>query len=298
MGNVAVETVKNIGKDLKDTAENVVHQASEQAYDAPKAQTVDKDYAVKTAAEHNDLPTIKSVVGVKPKKMASYEHGTDYVPKTGPAVLHEGEKVVPKEKNMASGVMDAIKNIKDTITSTSKEYSDLGKEYAGKGNQLREGPTTPAPTSAAPSKGDRVNPSAKYGDRPGEKRLDSEGNVIPKYHKGTSYVPKTGPAILEKGEAVIPKDKNMDATSAMAGIMGKAKPAKKIHKIVTHKTDDGKMIHTHQHHHPAHHPDETHVSNNIDEAKAHMETMEPQMAAQAPPMPEPGAAQAAPTPGM
>lgn len=34
-------------------------------------------------------------------KIPSYKHGTDYVPKTGPAILHEGEAVVPKEKNMA-----------------------------------------------------------------------------------------------------------------------------------------------------------------------------------------------------
>ncbi len=194
-----------------------------------------------------------------------------------------------------SGVMDAIRNIKDSISSTAKEYSDLGKEYAGKANQMKTGPTIPTP-AAAPAAIKPAGKTARYGDRPGEKRLDAEGNELPKYHKGTSYVPKTGPAMLEKGEAVIPKEKNMDATAAMEGITGKAKPPKKIHKIITHKTDDGKMIHTHQHHHPMHHPDETHVSNDIGEAQDHMAAMEPQMSAQAPSMPEPGAA--GPTPGM
>lgn len=33
--------------------------------------------------------------------MASYRHGTSYVPKDGPALLHKGETVVSKEKNMA-----------------------------------------------------------------------------------------------------------------------------------------------------------------------------------------------------
>lgn len=33
-------------------------------------------------------------------RLPSYKHGTDYVPKTGPAVLHKGEKVVPKEENV------------------------------------------------------------------------------------------------------------------------------------------------------------------------------------------------------
>lgn len=33
--------------------------------------------------------------------LPSYKHGTDYVPKTGPAILHKGEKVTPKEDNVA-----------------------------------------------------------------------------------------------------------------------------------------------------------------------------------------------------
>lgn len=31
----------------------------------------------------------------------------------------------------------------------------------------------------------------------------SKSKTLPKYHKGTDYVPKTGPAILKKGEAVL-----------------------------------------------------------------------------------------------
>jgi len=91
----------------------------------------------------------------------------------------------------------------------------------------------------------------------------------------------------------------MNASDAMAGITGKkATPEKKIHKITTHKTDDGKMIHTHQHHHPEHHPNETHVSNNIGEAQSHMAAQEPNMSAQAPAMPEAGAGPLGPMPGM
>lgn len=36
------------------------------------------------------------------KPLGSFKHGTNYVPKTGPYILHEGEKVTSKEKNMAS----------------------------------------------------------------------------------------------------------------------------------------------------------------------------------------------------
>jgi hypothetical protein len=35
-----------------------------------------------------------------------------------------------------------------------------------------------------------------------------------RYKKGTKYVPKTGPAILERGEAVIPAKKNKSQMSS------------------------------------------------------------------------------------
>lgn len=40
--------------------------------------------------------------------------------------------------------------------------------------------------------------------------IQSERNNIPKYATGTSYVPKTGPAIVHRGERIIPADKNDD----------------------------------------------------------------------------------------
>lgn len=64
-------------------------------------------------------------------------------------------------------------------------------------------------------------------------------------------------------------------------ISGK-KPAKKIHKIETKMSHDGKMIHTHMHHFPEHHADETHVSNNMDEMQKHMSDNMPNMTANPP----------------
>lgn len=161
--------------------------------------------------------------------------------------------------------------------------------------------TAPAPEKPKTASVDKINPKAKYGDKPPEKRMDVTDALKPlgTFHKGTPYVPKTGNYRLEKGEAVTSKENNMNATEAMSGITGKqSKPEKKIHKITTHKSDDGKLIHTHIHHHPSHHPDETHISNNIGEAQDHMAAMEPQMSAQAPPMPEPGAPAAGAPAGM
>jgi len=36
------------------------------------------------------------------KPLTSYKEGTDYVPETGPAILHQGERVTPAKDNMAS----------------------------------------------------------------------------------------------------------------------------------------------------------------------------------------------------
>lgn len=76
----------------------------------------------------------------------------------------------------------------------------------------------------------------------------------------------------------------MKAKEAMAGIVGKKKPAKKIKEIRTRKTDDGKYVHTHLHHYPEHHADETHVSEDLKGAQAHMAEQEPNMSAQPPEM--------------
>jgi hypothetical protein len=130
---------------------------------------------------------------------------------------------------------------------------------------------------------DRVNPKARFGALPGEKRLSADelgGMAKPlgamlSYKHGTEYVKETGPALLHKGEAVIPKEKNMKNMKdhMMAGLSEgeDKKPKKEIKRIITHKSHDGKFIHTHEHHHPEHHPDETHVSNDMAELHQHME---------------------------
>ena len=42
------------------------------------------------------------------KPLASYKDGTDYVPKTGPAILHEGEKVTPAKDNPMASLFDKV----------------------------------------------------------------------------------------------------------------------------------------------------------------------------------------------
>ncbi len=77
---------------------------------------------------------------------------------------------------------------------------------------------------------------------------------------------------------------------------GDKKPPKKIRRHSMHMSHDGKIIHTHEHHYPEHHGDETHVSNNAEEMQKHLaDNVVPNMSATPPAMPEQeGGEQAAP----
>lgn len=52
---------------------------------------------------------------------------------------------------------------------------------------------------------------------------------------------------------------------------GDKKPKKEIKEIRTRKSHDGKLIHTHVHHHPEHHQDEEHVSTSMSDLHDHFE---------------------------
>ena len=126
---------------------------------------------------------------------------------------------------------------------------------------------------------DRISPKARYGAKPGEMRPESSPDLRPlpplgSYEKGTSHVPKTGIYKLHEGEAVIPKDKNMDSikdkmTEALGG--SDKKPKKEIKEMHVRKTANGKHIVTHKHHHPEHHPDEEHSMENMAALHQHMD---------------------------
>lgn len=136
---------------------------------------------------------------------------------------------------------------------------------------------TAQPVKAEPSPKDRVSPKARYGARPGEQRLDTDEARRPlgSFEKGTSHVPKTGVYKLHEGEAVIPKEKNMDSkmTAKMTDALGGSdkKPKKEIKTMEHRKTANGKHIVTHKHHHPEHHPDEEHAMENMAQLHQHME---------------------------
>lgn len=112
------------------------------------------------------------------------------------------------------------------IDKAKKMYNDAAfavsptvqpNELGGKAQILKEYndavvASKPGLTPVSTGAGDVMNPSAKYGDKPGEKRIDTTDMLKPlgRYAGGTARVPETGPYILEEGEKVVPADENPD----------------------------------------------------------------------------------------
>jgi hypothetical protein len=135
------------------------------------------------------------------------------------------------DKNESKGLGEELK--------MRKQQYDLGAQALG-GSPKSE-PAKPAAPSK-PAKQDLVKPGAKYGDRPGEQRLDSEGNVIKSMKKG-GEVKKTGLYKLHEGEEVVPK--------AQAALGKKKKGSGKVpHKMTIRKMDDDSFHITHDHQSP------------------------------------------------
>lgn len=110
----------------------------------------------------------------------------------------------------------------------------------------------------------------------GESMGTEERGAMSAYKHGTSYVPKTGPAVLHKGEAVLPKESADKIRSVLAqSLGGHDSPAKEIDHIRTRKIKDtksGKTMWHHEHHHtrPDVHPVEHAFSQDQDEMVGHM----------------------------
>jgi len=173
---------------------------------------------------------------------------------------------------------------------------DTGKNLAMKKDQINEymhatePVATPMPVKPSPVMGvDKIHPKAKFGDKPGEKRIDVSSMTKPlgSLKKGTDHVDKTGTYKLHKGEAVIPAEKNpMNPYSKITE--SDKKPMKKsLKSIHTRKAKDGSYIHEHHHHAPhagMEHMEE-HTSPDMAAMKAHMDEHAPSIMAQPEPTP-------------
>src|SRR5258708_7194566 len=61
-------------------------------------------------------------------------------------------------------------------------------------NAVSPVPEAPKPVNFAPTPAEKVNTKARFGSRPGEKRIDTSSMTKPlgSFEKGTDRVPKTG----------------------------------------------------------------------------------------------------------
>ena len=167
------------------------------------------------------------------------------------------------DSDSARGIDEVNKNVDEYKNATAATPTSAG---------------TPG-TATGSSSADRVNPSAHYGAKPGERRPESSPGLRPlpplgSYEKGTSHVPKTGIYKLHEGEAVIPKEKNpmhhmMEHLKSELGTPADKVPAKKLKHIVTRKAGEG---HVHEHHytHPDHHAPTEHATHGTDGMINHM----------------------------
>jgi hypothetical protein len=166
----------------------------------------------------------------------------------------QGVKDAVTLKPQRDSISDAVSNVATKVVNTGKNFVDKAKFYTSPNYNL--GDKAPAPKNQ------------------------------PSYKNGTDRVPKTGPAKLHKGEAVLKKEdadkyreakgKAMSKESAMKSVADElgghqeAKPKKEIHEIRTRKGKSGGYIHEHHHTHPSHHPMEEHTSANQDAMMSHM----------------------------
>jgi len=192
------------------------------------------------------------------------------VSKVASALGSAGSKLVQPQSDEAAGIaaknqmIDEYKNATMSPASTPKASGTPGM-------------------STSPFKMDKVNPSARYGSRKGEKRIDTKTMTkplgVPSYEDGVDSVPNDGLAMLHEGEKVVPANKNPDSHKAetrVKGAMGSGstkklaahKGTKKtVHSITVHKSKSGGVIL--EHHINAdkkemqHHPD-------FDSAAKHM----------------------------
>ena len=193
-------------------------------------------------------------------------------------------------KGAVKRATDAVKSGNDEATGLSGEMKSTGESYRQGTNALKGDPVA-APS--APRTGAGVGGTAKpYGSQGKEKRIDTSGMTSPNiktYDKGgvvggsNLHDGKHQLAILKEGERVLTPEQtkvydkggkvegaNMAATPYDM-VTGSKTPKKEIKEMVHSKTHNGKHVITHKHHSPVHHPDETHMFNNLDEAKDHMD---------------------------
>jgi hypothetical protein len=202
-----------------------------------------------------------------------------------------------------AGVIDTVKNYAkkaaETYKAGTQQTEGMGGELAATAQMNRLGEQAlkgnPAPAERDTTGKGVGNTAKPFGTQGKEKRIDVSGysnSAIPVHDKGGKIVGgsnvnindgKHQLGILKVGERVLTEKQNADyeksplydkggkVATPYDMITGGKKPKKEIKEMVHSKTHNGKHVVTHKHHSPAHHPDETHMFNDMNEVKDHMD---------------------------
>lgn len=179
-------------------------------------------------------------------------------------------------------VGNAVRDTWNTATARPRKAMQAVSDAASNAVDRVKSLISPKQDTVYDNRGSKFAPSTS--STPAPKAAPSKPAKMPSYKSGTDYVPKTGPAKLHKGEAVLPKHEaaehrkekmtkvNGNGLSGVASELGgdTPKPKKEIKHIVTKKAKTGGYIHEHHHTHPEHHPMEEHVTPDQDSMMDHM----------------------------
>lgn len=182
-------------------------------------------------------------------------------------------------------VANMLKSLFDHVDAIGSGQGNLGAELAEKkaGIEAYKAPVKvgpSAPSRPAPPTSDKMHPKAKYGDQPGEKRMDVKDMVKPLgvMHKGGT-IPETGAYVMKKGEHVMTPEKHdmmKNAMSLAATALSNeedkpAEPKKQVKEMRIRKGASGGNIIEHHHMMPHLHPMEEHTAKDMAELHDHMD---------------------------
>jgi len=231
---------------------------------------------------------------------ASFQHG-GVVKKSGLARVEKGEKIIPKDKTMASKPDTDERPLLGSTsvdTDTSFKYQrQQADEAAKKGTDKQRAAEQQTMREMAEKAGAGTKAKAVM--------------ASPASFKHGGVVKKSGMAHVEKGERVVPKEKAMadekrDRSKSAMGGKGKAKKSskggkKRVKKMNIRHSKNGGYIIEHEHERPS--PtepapeNEEHTAADMNELQDHVaEHMAPQPEPQPEPQPQAGGPGGAPPP--
>jgi hypothetical protein len=126
---------------------------------------------------------------------------------------------MPDIKTAVSNAMNKMTNAYQSGDDETSSVAAGLRENAKNAEAVRPKLSAPAPKPTV-SPADKVNPNSRYGDKPGEKRMDVKDALKPlgSFAKGTPSVPKTGIYKIHEGEQIVPATNDSSLEEAYRGV--------------------------------------------------------------------------------